>query len=162
MGWSTTSPALTIIITRRGSFSSPHISSIECAPTTLVPLASLLMKSSTFETVRLNTATLYPWSFMLRTRFCPMTARPIKPMSQLAFSMKLLSESSSCVGRFNYFVPEQVFHRTGLNTVAGCWLLVVGCGDGCSLVAARGPEDFFRVGVVWTQTIHSIRVTQHK
>src|SRR5665213_867693 len=34
--WSTTSPALTIIITRRGSFNRPHISSIECAPTTLV------------------------------------------------------------------------------------------------------------------------------
>ncbi len=58
MVWSTTSPAFTMIITRRGDFSSPHNSSMECAPTTCVPLASFWMKSSTLETVRLNTATL--------------------------------------------------------------------------------------------------------
>ena len=76
-----------MIITRRGLFSRPHNSSIECAPTTWVPFASWLRKSSTFETVRLNTATLYPWSFMFRTRFCPMTASPINPMSQLPFDI---------------------------------------------------------------------------
>src|ERR1700682_186268 len=43
------------------------------------------MNSSPFETVRLNTATRYPWSFMFKTRFWPITARPISPMSQLSF-----------------------------------------------------------------------------
>ena len=85
--WSTVSPAFTINITRRGRFSRLASSSIECAPTTAVPLASLARKSSTFETVRLNTATLNPWSFMLRTRFCPITARPIRPISHDASGM---------------------------------------------------------------------------
>src|ERR1017187_9199680 len=69
------------------------------------------MKSSTFETVRLNTATLYPWSFMFRTRFCPMTASPIKPMSQLPFSMnhlQIVVLHRTC----QFFVPPQVFHRS--------------------------------------------------
>ena len=48
-GW----PALTSIITRRGFLSFLTISSIECAPMTLVPLASLARNSSTLETVRL-------------------------------------------------------------------------------------------------------------
>src|SRR5690348_14183425 len=57
------------------------------APLTSVPAASFFRKSSTLETVRLNTATLYPWSFMFNTRFCPMTAKPIRPISQLPFDM---------------------------------------------------------------------------
>ncbi len=108
MVWSTTSPALTMIMTRRGLLRRPQNSSIEWAPTTCVPLASLLMKSSTLETVRLKTATLYPWSFILRTRFCPMTARPIKPMSQLAFSIEALSESSPA-GRLNILCRNKYF-----------------------------------------------------
>ena len=48
---------------------------------TRVPLASLARNSSTLDTVRLYTATVNPWSFMFRTRFWPMTARPISPMS---------------------------------------------------------------------------------
>ena len=87
--WSTTSPALTMIITRRGVFSTLQSSSIECVPTTWVPFASSAIKSSTFDVVRLKTATLYPWSFMFRTRFCPITARPIRPMSQLASAIFL-------------------------------------------------------------------------
>src|SRR5436190_18294442 len=86
---STVGPALTISITRRGFLSAWTSSAIECAPTTFVPLASFWMKSSTFETVRLNTATRYPWSFMFRTRFWPITARPINPMSQLSLSIGL-------------------------------------------------------------------------
>ena len=48
---------------------------------TLVPLASLLRKSSTFETVRLKATTVKPWSFMFKMRFWPMTASPITAMS---------------------------------------------------------------------------------
>src|ERR1700733_14015463 len=79
-----------MIITRRGFFRSPHISSTECAPTTCVPLASFSIKSSTLETVRLKTATLYPWSFMFSTRFWPITANPINPISQFASDMLAL------------------------------------------------------------------------
>ncbi len=53
MNSSTALPALTSIITRRGFLSLATISSSECAPSTFVPFASLLRKSSTFETVRL-------------------------------------------------------------------------------------------------------------
>src|SRR5271154_4088231 len=87
MVWSTTCPALTMIMTRRGVFNRLHISSIECAPTTCVPLASSARKSSTLDTVRLKTATLYPWSFMFNTRFWPITASPINPISQFASAM---------------------------------------------------------------------------
>ena len=66
---------------RRGRLSRRANSSMECAPTTCVPFASLARNSSTLATVRLKTATLKPWSFMLRTRFCPMTARPMRPIS---------------------------------------------------------------------------------
>ena len=58
MNWSTGTPALTISITLRGRFSLATISSIECAPSTLVPLASLARKSSTFEVVRLKATTV--------------------------------------------------------------------------------------------------------
>src|ERR1700729_744952 len=73
-----------MIMIRRGLLSTLHSSSTEWVPTTWVPLASSLRKSSTFDTVRLNTATLYPWSFMFKTRFCPITASPINPISQFA------------------------------------------------------------------------------
>src|ERR1051326_8957655 len=56
---------------------------------TLVPLASWLRKSSTFETVRLKATTVKPWSFMLRMRFWPMTARPMSAMSALGSIMFL-------------------------------------------------------------------------
>ena len=76
-GW----PALTMSITRRGFLSSATISSMECAPMTFVPLASLARKWSTFSTVRLKATTVKPWSFMFKMRFWPMTARPINAMS---------------------------------------------------------------------------------
>ena len=49
MNSSTGLPALTSIITRRGRLSCATISSMECAPRTFVPLASLARKSSTFS-----------------------------------------------------------------------------------------------------------------
>jgi hypothetical protein len=45
------------------------------------PAALPSMNSSTLAVVRLKTATVNPWLAMLRTRFSPMTASPIKPMS---------------------------------------------------------------------------------
>ena len=79
---STALPALTRSITRRGDFRLAIISSIDLAPTMFVPLASLSMKSSTLDTVRLKAVTVKPWSFMLRMRFWPITASPITAMSE--------------------------------------------------------------------------------
>src|SRR5579862_853825 len=90
---STVSPAFTISITRRGLFKACVSSSMECVPTTWVPAASWPIKSSTLETVRLKTATRYPWSFMFRTRFWPITARPIRPMSQVGDAMSSILAS---------------------------------------------------------------------
>ena len=83
MNSSTAWPALTISMTRRGFLSRPTISSMEWAPMTLVPLASLVEESSTLETVRLKATTVNPWSFMLRIRFWPITASPITAISAL-------------------------------------------------------------------------------
>ena len=68
---------------RRGALSVAHISSIECAPTIFVPFASFARNSSTFAVVRLYAVTTKPLSFMLRMRFCPITARPITAMSEV-------------------------------------------------------------------------------
>src|SRR5215469_4929525 len=78
-----------MIMTRRGVLSFAQSSAMECAPSTVVPLASLARKSSTFDVVLLKTATLNPWSVMLSTRFWPITARPINPISQVASGILL-------------------------------------------------------------------------
>ena len=65
----------------RGFLSEATNSSNECAPKNFFPLARPLMKASTFETVRLNTEMGKPLLSMLRATFSPMTARPIRPMS---------------------------------------------------------------------------------
>src|SRR5271170_6903900 len=97
--WSTTSPAFTISITRRGSFNAAHKSFAECVPTTCVPFASSARKSFTLDVVRLNTATLYPWSFMLSTRFWPITASPIKPISQVPSAISISRATPSWVSQ---------------------------------------------------------------
>src|ERR1035438_3732969 len=79
-------------MTRRGFFSRPIISSMEWAPMTLVPLASLLRKSSTFETVRLKAATVNPWSFMFKIRFWPITASPMTAISALGSMLRIVTE----------------------------------------------------------------------
>src|SRR5215467_1784965 len=78
-----------MIITRRGLLSFAQSSATECAPSTAVPFASLARNSSTFDVVLLKTATLKPWSVMLSTRFWPITARPISPISQVASDILL-------------------------------------------------------------------------
>src|SRR5208337_5284780 len=97
-----------------GRFSKPASSSIECAPTTSVPFASLAIKSSTFETVRLNTATLNPRSFMLRTRFCPITARPIRPISHDASGILFSKRQNSITTDLRIFLYP--FYPSGLTS----------------------------------------------
>src|ERR1035438_5207938 len=82
-------------MTRRGFFSRPIISSMEWAPMTLVPLASLLRKSSTFETVRLKAATVNPWSFMFKIRFWPITASPITAISALGSMLCIVTGAAN-------------------------------------------------------------------
>ena len=93
MSWSinssTGAPAFTINITLRGRFKRRKNSSRECAPATFVPLAGPCKKSSTLLTVRLNTATQKPFSSIFKTRFWPITARPMSPISATSFSMAL-------------------------------------------------------------------------
>ena len=78
---STASPAFTIIITFRGLLSERASLSMEWQPRILLPSPRPDVKSSTLEMVRLYTATVKPLLSMLRTRFSPITARPMSPMS---------------------------------------------------------------------------------
>ena len=50
-------------------------------PDDLLALGSPRQNASTRDVVRLKTATVKPWLSMFRTRFSPITARPISPMS---------------------------------------------------------------------------------
>ncbi len=52
-----------------------------------LPFARPFTKSSTFEVVRLKTATVKPLLSMFRTRFSPITASPTSPMSALLISL---------------------------------------------------------------------------
>ena len=84
---STAAPALTIIITFRGFLSDATSSLTERAPTSFFPFPRPPTNLSTTLVVRLNTATVYPRDSMFRTRFSPITARPISPMSAAGEAM---------------------------------------------------------------------------
>src|SRR5215471_1726441 len=71
-------------ITRRGVFKAATSSRSECRPMIFLPAPRPFMKSSTFSTVRLLTATVKPRLSMFSTRFSPITARPISPISALS------------------------------------------------------------------------------
>ena len=76
--------------TLRGFASESTSSWRLCAPTMFLPLARPFTKASTFSTVLLKTATVKPFDSMFITRFSPMTARPISPMSALFISLFLI------------------------------------------------------------------------
>ena len=78
---STAGPAFTMSITLRGVLRLATSSFKEWQPTKRFPFPRPLTKSSTLPTVRLNTATRNPRLSMFNTRFSPITARPINPMS---------------------------------------------------------------------------------
>ena len=96
---STGCPALTINITLRGRLNEAANSSRECVPIMFLPLALPLINSSTFETVRLKTATVKPLLSIFRTRFSPITARPINPISANFFILLFFIRLSfySCI-----------------------------------------------------------------
>ncbi len=81
---STGAPALTMIMILRGRLRLETSSCTACVPTIDLSLARPLKNASTLEVVRLNTATVKPWLAMLSTRFSPITARPMSPMSAVA------------------------------------------------------------------------------
>src|SRR3990172_3987971 len=82
--WSTGGPALIMRTIRRGERSAATSSAAVSAPMIVVPAAGPARNSSVRAAVRLCTTTENPWSAMLSARFCPMTARPIRPMSPWA------------------------------------------------------------------------------
>src|SRR5512134_1757989 len=88
---STALPALTIIMSLRGRFSTETSSATERVPVIRLPFARPFTKSSTFESVRLKQATLKPLLSMLRIRFSPITARPTRPMSAWLIEVRLLA-----------------------------------------------------------------------
>ena len=55
-------------------------------PMNFLPAPRPAMNASTFSTVRLKTATVNPLLSMLRTRFSPITARPMRPISACAMT----------------------------------------------------------------------------
>ncbi len=78
---STGFPAFTSIITLRGRSREATSSSMLRAPMNFFPEPRPWMKASTFDTVLLYTATVNPLLSMFNTRFSPITANPINPMS---------------------------------------------------------------------------------
>jgi hypothetical protein len=70
-----------MIIALRGRLSAPTNSSIVRAGTMFFPFALPAANFSVTSQVRLNTETVNPFDSMLSTRFSPMTARPISPIS---------------------------------------------------------------------------------
>ena len=121
MNWSTGAPAFTRSMIRRGALSVAHISSIECAPTIFVPFASFARNSSTFAVVRLYAVTTKPLSFMLRMRFCPITARPITAMSEVRAGGAVAGAMFSFISAIGVVegIAERVVGRGGEETFAG-------------------------------------------
>src|SRR5215475_9211678 len=77
---STGGPAFTIIIATRGFLSAPTNSSSVRVGLMFFPWARSAANFSVTSVVRLNTATEKPLDSMFRTRFSPMTPRPVRPM----------------------------------------------------------------------------------
>ena len=80
---STAAPACTNTIALRGRFSALTNSSSVRAPTTFLPCPRSLTNASVREVVRLNTATVKPLLSIFNARFCPITAMPMTPISQV-------------------------------------------------------------------------------
>jgi hypothetical protein len=66
-----------------GFFKEATNSSIECVPIIFLSLPLPSTKLSTFDTVLLYTATVKPLLSIFNTKFSPMTAKPIRPISAL-------------------------------------------------------------------------------
>ena len=91
---STALPAFTIMKTFRGLARLSTSSWRLWQPMMFLPAARPLTKASTLEVVRLKTATVKPLDSMFMTRFSPMTARPMRPIS--AFFINLFSFIYRC------------------------------------------------------------------
>ena len=121
---STGGPALTMIMILRGGLSAATSSSTECVPTIFFPLARPSTNASTLEVVRLNTATVNPWLSMFRTRFSPITARPIRPISAVFAVVAMFAISSRRFrGSFtSRIVPghRPEFRRSGVIAKSSC------------------------------------------
>ena len=95
MSWSTAFPARTIIIILRGALTLSTKSLISVHPMIFFPLPRPLINrsttpSSTPGTVRLYTATAKPLLSIFKTRFSPITASPIKPISAFLSIINIL------------------------------------------------------------------------
>ena len=89
----------------------------------LSPLARPSTKFFTLEVVRLYTATVKPLDSMFITRFSPMTARPIRPISAFIVSLLLyiLYSLSRTGGRFQRLTRALPLHTAHTcSSSAGC------------------------------------------
>jgi hypothetical protein len=95
MSWSTAFPARTIIIILRGVLMCCTKSLISVQPMIFFPLPRPFTNRSTTPssipgTVRLYTATVKPLLSIFKTRFSPITASPIKPISAFLSIINIL------------------------------------------------------------------------
>mmetsp|Transcript_46108 Transcript_46108/g.113121 ORF Transcript_46108/g.113121 Transcript_46108/m.113121 type:complete len:213 (+) Transcript_46108:173-811(+) len=84
MNLSTTGPAFTISITLRGFLSAFTTSSTLRHATNFLSLPRPSTNASTFDVVRLYTATVLPRDSMFSAKFSPITAKPTTQMSAVA------------------------------------------------------------------------------
>ena len=97
---STAGPALTMIMTLRGRFSAATSSLTEWQPTMRLALGPAGEEVVDLRRGAVEDGDVKPWLSMFRTRFSPMTARPIRPMSAVGavITRSLKGDEKRCSG----------------------------------------------------------------
>src|SRR6201990_968770 len=108
------SPALTMMMTRRGFSRAARNSGMVSLRTKLPSEPCSFSSASVFATDRLCNATVYPWWAKLRARFEPMTASPVTPICAVPVFESLeswaLMSSPLRLENFCYTVSVTLWH----------------------------------------------------